>query len=233
MPEPEHWSVTIALPRGDLDELRLAIPTVIPGERHGVITEIGPNGEDGDSELVLDVLADSGSEATAAAIAAYEQARAAAGLPLQEAEIVGLLPPMFGGEVWDRLWEEAQVLHIQGRHELAVVRAQTACECLSREALAGMLRARVGREREYLADAIVQLCRATLNDGRTQQLIRTVTGDGWRVTSEPWWQDYQAHLRRRNGIVHHGLSILPEDAVASLGAAESCMNWLRWMGAEA
>lgn len=232
MPDDEHWSVTLALPPEDLEALRIAIADVVPSERHAIITELFPEGAEGDSELVVDVFAGDKDEAIDDAADTYRRARARAGLPDQPPEIIGLLPPMFAGEVYDRLWREAEELQHQGRDELAVIRAQTACECLAREALAGLLRSRVGRERAYLADAVVMLCRPTLNDKRTQQLVATVTGGRWRMTSEPWWREYHAHLQRRNGIVHRGLSIRSEDAVASLEAVSACMHWLRWMWAD-
>jgi hypothetical protein len=233
MPTPEHWSVTIALPPGDVEILRFAVPTVVPAERHAIVTETWANGQDGASELVVDVLADSQMRAIGEATAIYQRARLAAGLPLADAEIVGLLPPIFAGQVYDLLWDEANQLFTQGRYELAVVRAQTACECLARFALEGMVRGRVGQERGYLAEAIVPLLRAALNDARTQQFISATTGGSWKATQQPWWSDYTGpHMRRRNGIVHHGLTVTPQDAAASLAAVESCMDWLRQLWSE-
>ena len=49
---------------------------------------------------------------------------------------------------------------------------------------------------------------------------------GQRPQDAPWWPDYVDHTKRRNAIVHHGLDITREDAVASIEATLELRNWL-------
>jgi hypothetical protein len=176
---------------------------------------------------LVDVLARNQEEAIKLAEHAWSRVLSAVGLPTRDASVVGLMPPvLFAGQVYDRLWDEAQTLHRDGRHELAIVRAQTACECLARDAIAGAFRARMDAN---TAETVMEMCSTTLADRRTQSAIHEITG-GFaprRFGKLEWWTDYQGHLSRRHAIVHRGLNVTRADAARSLEAVEQCMSWLR------
>jgi HEPN domain-containing protein len=227
MTNRNYWGVGIAIPDEQLEVVRSGAAQVIPSERHAVITELLPEGEEGQSELVIEVLAKDQDEAIQLGKRLWAKALEVAGAVPAEPDVIGLTPPIFfAGQVYDRLWDEAQVLHRDGRHELAVVRAQTACECLARAAIAGAFRARMSAG---AAEAVMEMCSATLNDRRTQALIHEVTG-GFapeRFKNLDWWPAYSAHLLRRHAIVHRGANVTRADAAASLEAVDRCMEWLR------
>jgi hypothetical protein len=117
------------------------------------------------------------------------------------------------------------------RYDLAVLRAQTSCEVLARKALAGGLRAELGRQRgDALLDRKSVRLSFSLGDGRTLELLHVLTGH--RPTTEPWWKHYRDHLVRRNGVVHGGLRVARADAEKSLAAVDACRAWLKdfWAG---
>ena len=225
--EPGYWRVAIAVPAEDVDGVRFGAPQVIASERHAVITEDLADGVERQTELVLDVWAKTHADALSAASEVYRRVREAANLSAADADIVflGVLSPLFLGEIWDRLWDEAEQLHHDGRHDLAVIRAQTALECQAREAIAGFLARRLERAN---AEAVMRLCRASLNDGRTQRLLHEMSAFAPRkFNTLDWWEPYQQHLQGRHNIVHRGFAITEGDAQASLDAVEDCIGWLR------
>jgi hypothetical protein len=227
-----YWRVAIAVPDEEVELIRHAAVEVLPAERHAMITEDPLDGTVGATELLIEVVGPGEREAREQAAELYRRVRAVARLSVDEpVEFIGLMSPIFGGVVWDRLWREAVELHAHGRHELAVVRAQTACETLAFDAVAGAFRGRLGRED---GDVVARLFRGSLKDERAQRLIHGLTG-GWaplKFAELEWWTAYSTHVQRRNDVVHKGITVPAREAQASLDAVERCMAWLRelWNG---
>jgi hypothetical protein len=65
---------------------------------------------------------------------------------------------------------------------------------------------------------------ATLNDKQSKALLQLLTGK--RVQDEPWWASYVSHRKRRNAVVHEGLTIKHEDAQESLEVLNDLHAWL-------
>jgi hypothetical protein len=224
-PSTDYWTVHIAVP-DSVAAFRDGAALTQPSEHHAVVTESRPEG-DGDTIFVVDVLATDEDDAIARASDAYRQARDRAGLPRTPVLVLGLVSPAFKPHLWVRLREEAGRLLDNDRPELAVVRAQTACELRANEALDGAFRAEFSPER---AAAALRQCRSALNDRRTQDVLFAITG--YRITAEPWWASYVAHVQRRHGVVHEGLLVSPDGAASSLAAVDHCIGWLQalWGG---
>ena len=115
---------------------------------------------------------------------------------------------------------EAHALHKQRRHELAVVRLQTACELHIAEAVGHLL-----AEHPSGVEAAKLVRRPlTLRDERSRALMHLLTGR--QVEQEPWWSEYVLHLRRRNAVVHEGVAVTYEDCVRSIEASLGLQRWL-------
>lgn len=109
---------------------------------------------------------------------------------------------------------------IEGRNDMAVLRAQAACEVYARKVLDDLLERRGGSE---LAKAVKPS--ATLNDRRSQGLFHLLTNE-W-ITDQEWWDAYREHLERRNNIVHAGAVVTSDQAHASLDAADEFRRYLK------
>jgi hypothetical protein len=230
----ELWRVYVIVAKPDVEAIRMAAPRVVPGERHGVITELLPGGEEGWTELALDVEGASYEDAVARATRIYERIRIAAGLSAGgEADVGGVRSPVFR-DISSQMYEEAMALLEQGRTELAVVRLQTALELVAKDAMAGAFRGTLhdagSAEYRKRAELVTKHCSATMLDTRTQNLIHALTGQ--LVTAQAWWPEYLKHVRRRNLILHEGAYITEDDGRASVAAVEACIGWLRslWTG---
>jgi hypothetical protein len=218
-PDPGGWQVHIALEQGDRDAVREAAPLVVPAEHFEIHTEITENRE-GDALLALRVYATTSDEATEKAGDAYRRIRARAGLPPTSVLVLGYISPSWRQHRTADLSKEALELNKQGRHELAVIRIQTVCEL----AIAGML-TRLLREQHPEADPAPLIRRpATLRDDHSKAFLHMLTGR--RVQDEAWWPRYVEHLKRRNAIVHEGLVVDRDDAIASIEASHELREWL-------
>ena len=128
----------------------------------------------------------------------YAQARAVAGLAPAEAQVLGLLSPIFAAAPHDRLLVEVEVLIDTRRYDWAVVRAQTACEVFATLALDRIARGRVDDDR-----APSTLFRSvSLGDRKDRIMFHELTGV--EIAAQAWWPSYDLHRNRRNEIVHAG-----------------------------
>lgn len=153
----------------------------------------------------------------------YARAREQADLPPRDAQVLGALSPIFAESPHERLLDEAATHIGQQRYELAVVRAQTACEVYGKLALTHFARKRPeGEKRSFLSSSLAR--------GDDQRLFRDLTGV--EIETEAWWRAYRQHLDRRNEIVHEGLWVTEAEAWESQDAAEASIGFLqaRWAG---
>lgn len=227
-PKNDLWSVHVALPIEHRRLVVLAIEHALPRERVAVTTELMPDGTEGDASVAMQVVATSHAAAVARAEELFRQAvEDLPGVGPVEPEVLGVLTPLFGEEPHARLRAEAEQLWSDHRYEAAVTRAQTGLELYAKTALLGAF------ERLHSPSSAARAmrnCAPSLGDRRTQDVIELVIG--WRVTDEPWWEAYRAHLTRRNQVVHDGLVLSADDASHSLDAVDACKRWLRnlWAG---
>ena len=111
------------------------------------------------------------------------------------------------------------------RHpEAAIFMAQAAGEVCTELVLTSALRARVSDQ--AVADFIAEQPRNySLGDGRVKELYELLFGD--KITaSGQLWQDFKAHVERRNKIVHRGKSATRQEADASIAAVEGVIRHL-------
>jgi HEPN domain-containing protein len=218
-PDPGLWQVHIAVEAHERDAVARAAPHVVPAERVEVHTET-TDGAVGDVLLALRVHATTSEEAVSEAARFYRQIRVEAGLPDAPALVLGYLSPWWHQNRIPHLGKEALDLERQGRYDLAVVRTQTVCEL----AIVGTL-ARLIRDQHPHANPDHLLRRpVTLRDEQSKALLYMLTQR--RVQDEPWWPRYVDHVKRRNAIVHEGLVVTREDAVASIQASLDLRAWL-------
>jgi hypothetical protein len=108
-------------------------------------------------------------------------------------------------------------LHSDKRYELAVIRIQTACE-MDTLATYNRLQCAGQQALKHLRFA------PSLMDKQSRALLELVSGR--RIQDEPWWEEYCTHVKRRNRIVHEGLEVDRNGAVASLEVALQLQRWL-------
>ena len=217
------WRVLISIPHELVEPLREALPEVIAGERHALITEVRPDGSDGETELWVDVDADDSQEAAGAGARIVGEAGAIAGVrDVAGTALLGMWPPGFVESPWHVLRREANDLLAAGQYDFAVVRAQTSLELYLRAAQAEVCRRRFGDA----SPLVVKHMRATLRDDRTLDLLEALTGQRPNDGSQDWWPSYKLHLQRRHAIVHEGVSVTEEQASDSLAAVDACRGWM-------
>jgi HEPN domain-containing protein len=217
--DQEYWQVRIALNYQELDTIRRAMFAVMPRERWSVRP---PRDDDGESPtLLIDVRAKSHAAAEVEGGQIYARARKEAALPSAPPLLLGVLTPLFGPEPYGRLLDDARVLIESQRYELAVVRAQTACELFARQALDWLAIGLVSADQQPSS----LFRKLSLVDRRDRALLQALTG--MAIHREAWWDGYRGHLTRRNQVVHDGLSVSEQQADASLKAAHLFIAFLR------
>jgi len=223
-----HWRVTVALDPEDVDAMERAMLDVFARERWGIRRPRIE--EEGSPALVLTVPAESRESATSTAEEIFARAREQAGLPVRPAHVLGALSPLFSAVAsHESLLDEAEILIADGRHEWAVVRAQTAAEMYAKQALDRL--AYGMREDDRPGSTVFRS--VTLKDSRDRALLHCLTGV--KIGQEHWWPSYSAHVDRRHEVVHRGLSVTESQALVSVAAVRAFIGFLqeRWMNARA
>lgn len=220
------WRAIVELPDHLVDPIREAAADLLPPAEYQFLVEMVDGREQPCLAFAFDVSNDDDHEAVAAA--RWRTFMKRAGLDPVEPLPTRFEWPSYDDTRYDALRREADELLAAQQYDLAVLRAQSSCEALAHEALAGGLRAELGREAGN--EAAAQL-RASLNHKGTRERLKEITGH--EPAQEPWWEEYRAHLNRRNMIAHGGLSVGRADAERSLVAVDACRQWLRdfWRGA--
>jgi HEPN domain-containing protein len=214
-----RWQVHLALDLTEKDVIKKAAPQIIPAENFEVHTELADTGEF-DAAFSVRVEAETADKAIAEATWILNKIRRATGLTAEPALVLGYISPSWSGPVSRLVGKEAIELLKQGRDELAVIKAQTACELLVAETLFSLLRLK----HPDVDHASLIRRPATLNDKQSKALLQLLTGE--RVQDAQWWPKYVAHGRRRNAIVHDGLTIKHEDAQESIEVMNALHGWL-------
>lgn len=215
-----EWQVHLSVSPSEADAIRRFGSQIVPAENFEIRTELGESGEEEEVIFAVRMVTDTAADAVAEASYRLNKIRGAAGLPSAPPEVLGYIAAAWRRDPARHIGREAAQLLRQGRDALAVIRAQTACELLISRHLRELLAERFPDVR---ADHLIRRP-TTLADPASQALCHLLTGR--RVQEESWWPDYVAHRRRRNAIVHEGVSITHEDAMASLQATTSVQAWL-------
>lgn len=111
----------------------------------------------------------------------------------------------------------AKELHGEGRADVAIVTAQTACEVYAEVAIREMLRARKLGEFEAVIPELLNSY--SLTDRRGQQVFHALTGKS--IQRSDLWPGYKAHVELRNRIVHRGVEPTVDEASDSIAIAEA------------
>jgi hypothetical protein len=132
------WQVRIALDPAEAGDISVAMHVVLSAEQWELRP---PTTEDnGSPVLSIEVRSEKQEDAEKRASELYARVREQANLPPDEAPVLGALAPIFAAAPYERLLDDA-ANHIEHqRYELAVVRAQTACELYGKLALAHFAR---------------------------------------------------------------------------------------------
>jgi hypothetical protein len=182
--------------------------------------------DEGSPVLSIEARTEKQEDAEKRARELYARARERADLLPRDAQVLGALSPIFAAAPYERMLDDAATHIEHERYELAVVRAQTACELYGRLALKHFARkSPEGEERTFRSSS------SSLAYREDRQLLRDLTGV--EIGNEAWWPGYRKHLDRRNEIVHEGISVTEREARESQDAAEAFIAFLkaRWTGA--
>jgi hypothetical protein len=208
------WQVHAALRPSEADAVARAAPLVVPAESFEIHTELAENGTEGEVLLALRVFAESKEDALARARHQVRKIRRNAGLPADDLNVLGFISPWWRrNSRAEHLAKEAHHLHEQGRHDLAVIRIQTATELR----LSQVLMRRLGDHSPDVNPGHLLRRPVTLRDRPSRELFHLLTGR--RIQEEPWWADYLTHVQRRHEIVHGGVQVDRDEAFSSLEVA--------------
>jgi hypothetical protein len=219
-PPAETWRVYFNLGDRPPDNLTdAALDIGVAPENFAVITELLPDGQDGEATLGLVIYGEDEAAALSSAMTIYRAIMAKTGLsvdPEQDLEAFG--PSELGVNDWDLLRSRAEVAFAQDRYDEAVVWAQTACEILATATLRYLLAREVPRR---VLDVLVPRS-VSFRDDTSRTLFNEAAGV--EIQREGWWSAYRAHLRLRHAVVHDGISVTREAAEASLGVTRLFMD---------
>lgn len=116
----------------------------------------------------------------------------------------------------------ARTLHEEKRHQLVVVTAQMACEIVGEQVLSSLLSQRIGGLEKSVSGLVPG---HHLRHKGVRDLFDALSGGS--LADEPWWRDYDAHVKRRNNVVHGGAAVDEAESSASLRAAAEFCSHLR------
>jgi hypothetical protein len=206
------------------------VPTEVAAIEWGAMRIVGPRThmvsveqDTGKAELELAFPDGDLEAATKRGIDTYARIREIASLPANpDAEPTGAFRfnVSGGGRAYDFLWD-AEDLYDENRLEIAIVAAQTTCEVLVRVELEALVA-------EGIASVPIDVADFTAWSMRTaagQLLFHAATGED--LHAQPWWPQYDAHVIRRNNVVHRGAEVTRSQARTSLDAMWSFIDYVR------
>ncbi|HEV3071848.1 MAG TPA: hypothetical protein VGY76_10545 [Solirubrobacteraceae bacterium] len=226
----EYW-VTFDFLDSEARELEEA--TASADERVGGVVTSEPS--NGSATAVFQIEAFNPQQAYQEAEGLYATLRADAGLAqaaplggtvttLREPVIEPSAPPAPPPPppIYRRLLDKAYALHEAGEHEYATVAAQTACEVV----IAAAVRRQFAMQSSILLRSVEGLIggRWAMTDKRVRTVWTSLTGDN--LGEADFWRDYNAHIGRRNQIVHAGGTVTPDEAAASIAVAEKVCGYM-------
>lgn len=141
----------MAVPIERAADVRRAAADWLPPDRYEISTELV--GDEDVIRLAYDIEVDNDNDMRDVATVEWKRLLDVASLAPDEPVFVGFDWSSFEDDRHEVLRREADDFMVEQRYDLAVLRAQTSCEVLARKALAGGLRAELGRQR---GDALIQ-----------------------------------------------------------------------------
>src|SRR5450755_1485083 len=148
-------------------------------------------------------------------------------MPAMSAAAFDALPPpratrRVASLPYERLLLKARNLYAMGRHgqgqyDAATVVAHAACEVAITDAMQRLITVHAPRLQLALQELIGN-SRYSLNDPRVANLWDALAED--EIRKADFWERYQRHLKRRNGVVHAGKSVSRDQADESIEVAQ-------------
>lgn len=191
-------------------------------DQFAVIIEQLEDGSDGATQLALSVDAGSLSGAVTAIDAEWARLRAAAGLAPAVAKLDFVVGPAdASAPLHDMQLLRARELLRTGHPDHATVAAQTALEIYVRGLMLDLSRAVMPAE----VARTIQPRRVSLRERGGREMLEALIGK--RLTEAgDLWSDYDAHVRRRNGVVHDGARVDEKSAETSIRVVREFIHWL-------
>jgi hypothetical protein len=216
------WSVYYAVAEAHVPVIRKIAPEVLEPMRHAIITELLEAGEEGATQLALNVEAGSLSGAISVAEGQWGRLQAAAGVPKSVAHLDFVVGPMDAPAPFhdQLLTRAAQLLH-SGEPTYALVAAVSAYEVYERQVVRDIA------ARDMPAKIVDNVWALYKRANRTQQerFLQSLLGKDLAEAGQPWL-DYKASLRSRQGIVHEGAVVDDATATTAVSAIRLLISWI-------
>jgi hypothetical protein len=222
-----YWSVRLIV--ADPDASRIRVEKTHQGVRSIWLGRRALDPEEEPTSVVFELEARDAQEARVLGQHILGDMRRRAGLPVKESPIIWVARLADGGESSLRFLQYAEevVTEDEGPYELAVVAAQTHLEIQVR----------------VLVEMAASESDSPILKAVTAKQARWAPHERWlkpilealfeiKMTDCNAWEDYEAHVTRRNAVVHKGQTIDVTSAKASVDAVLAVWLWLNRAASE-
>jgi hypothetical protein len=219
---PSKWSVRLVLGEGEAGPISRGFMAVAGPEIHQASIGRDPNQEEDEPDTITFEI--DGVDANDARVRCQHklgELQRHAGLPVRQAPVVWVARLSDEPTSSLRFLSEAKTLVGDEQFEMAVVAAQIHLEVQVRvlvEALA------TSQPPSVLSAVIAGQHRWAPHERWLHPILDALFGV--KMTDSPAWSEYNAHVSRRNSIVHRGQAIDAASAKASLNAVSELWLWL-------
>jgi hypothetical protein len=216
------WSVYYAVAEAHVRVVSNAAAEVLEPTRHAIITELVEGGEEGATQLALNVDAGSLSGAISVSQGQWARVQAAAGVPTTAAHLDFVVGPVDEPAPFhDQLLARARQLLHSGEPTYALVAAVSAYEVYERQAVRDIA------ARDMAAELAESVWALYMRANRTQQerFLQNLLGKKLEEAGQIWIE-YKASLRSRQGIVHEGAVVDDATAMTALTAIGHLISWI-------
>jgi hypothetical protein len=217
-----NWQAYLAIDDDDVAPIRSVASERLLAEEFGIVTELFPDGSEGATQLALDVEAESLGGAINAVAHTWNGLREHARLVRSPPKVDFVVGPIDRNVLlYHAVSQRARRLVAAGQPSYAVVAAQTAVEIFIKGALRDLMRHVMP---PMVAESMAPRA-PTLRGRSSAALFEALTGRR-PAAAGAVWTDYDAHAKRRHGIVHDGLEISADEANESIKSVEALISWL-------
>lgn len=216
------WQAHFSLTPDEVAHVSTLAAVHLTPEDFGLITEVLEDGSDGGTTLALTINADSLGGAINAALAEWTSLRSRGGLPREPSRLEFVVGPLESEILYhETLLLRAATLLSDDHAAYAVVAAQTAFEVYVRGVFSDLLKHAVAN---HLV-AAVQPQSTALRDAAGARLFAALVGQKPTDAGEDW-RLYDAHVQRRNRVVHHGAVVDSASSQESISAVRAMIRWI-------
>lgn len=218
------WSVRLAVDEGEAGPISGALQFALTSETHRLsVSRPSSPFDEGSDVVTFELDAEDADHARVLAQHLLGKARKAAALKQQEARVVWVAPMLPAlTRSSNRFLEQARsLLDDEEALDLAVVAAQIHLEIQVKI----LIERAVADDPSRLKGAIVDQRHTWAPQDRLVSAILEALF-GVRVTEYPRWEDYRAHLTRRNDVAHRGQEVDRAAAEESIAVIEGFWLWL-------